>query len=42
VLVIGCLIIGAGAFEWARRRFMGEWGAIEEKIEETLKREASA
>ncbi len=42
VLVLGSLVIGALAFEWARRRFNQEWGAIEEKIEETVKREAMA
>jgi branched-chain amino acid transport system permease protein len=42
VVVLGTLAIGAAAFEWARRRFMGEWGAIEEKIEEQIKRESAA
>ena len=36
-------VIGVALFEWARRRFAGRWGAVQEAIEQDIKnREATA
>ena len=34
-------LVGFGLFEWARRGFVGKWGAVQEHIEREIKRRES-
>jgi branched-chain amino acid transport system permease protein len=43
IAAVVVLLVGAVAFEWARRRFVPVWGRIQEEIErESRQREAAA
>ena len=41
-LAFGILIAGALSFEAMRRRFVGEWGDVQEQIEDQIRREQRA